>query len=101
MKSVTVEWRHKIEATSEHQHGQGARSVVAWLLRHLADRLDDGQSLRVTYSTTPAIPTRLAADCIERGMAHANQLLAEMAHQEACDQALADVMPELFKEAGQ
>lgn len=98
---VHVEWRHKLQATNHAQPGDGFRSVFAWMLRHIADRIDKGQSVRIEYSTTPRVSPRLAADCIERGLSHANSLLADMAHQEACERALLEHSQELFGEADQ
>lgn len=94
---VNVEWRHKIHVSSNAEQGSSLRSMSAWVLRHLADRLDKGQSIRVEYSTKPAVDPRMAADCIERGFSHANRLLAEMAHQQACEEALREHHGELFE----
>ena len=98
---VSIEWRHKMKATGQHEYGDGFRSVFAWLLRAAADKADGGKSIRVEYTTKPKISPRQSSDCIERGLAHANRLLAEMAHQEACEDALRDHMGELFEDSHQ
>lgn len=95
---VSIEWRHRIHATSQAMPGDGLRSLAAWLLRHAADRLDQGQSIRISYSTEPRVQSRLAAECIERGFSHANRLLADMAHQAACEEALKEHHAELFED---
>lgn len=95
---ISIEWKYRIEATTYAGSVGGWCSAFAWWLRHLADRMDAGQSVRLEYSTTPRVDPRLAADCIERGLSHANRLLADMAQQQACEEALKTVHAELFEE---
>ncbi|AJY53273.1 hypothetical protein [Halomonas sp. KO116] len=94
--SYTIKWKHRITAANQKLPGAGMRSTMAWLLRRMADRIDGGKSIRYDYDTSPHIGDHQAAECIERGFQHANCLLAEMAHLQACEDALMKQHKALF-----
>lgn len=95
-ENVTIVWKHRIEASDHYRRGNGIRSRLAWWLRRHADKLDGGRSVRFYHKTTPELPEAEVSACIVRGIDHANRLLGNLAHQAACEQAMAKTNAELF-----
>lgn len=95
-KNIDIAWGHRIEVADHHVSRKGARSKIAWWLRSMADKLDGGRSLRIKCHSTPQLPASDVSACIEQGFHHANRMLTNLAHQEACEQALKEKYTELF-----
>lgn len=93
--------RISFRAINYHEAGAGLRSLVAWQLRALADRLDKHHSVAARISTTPALSRRVKTECIIRGMAHSHRLIEESVRARAVDDPMREHCPELYSEESQ
>lgn len=95
-ENVTIIWRHRTEAADRYLPGKGIRSRIAWWLRRVADKIDEGRSVRIHIQTEPGLSEADTAACITRGFEHANRLAGDLASQAACEQALKKANAEPF-----
>lgn len=97
----TAKTRIRFRAINYHEAGAGLRSLIAWQLRALADRLDKHRSLAMRISTDSAISRRVETECITRGMAHSQRLIEESASAQAVEDLIREHCPGLYSEESQ
>lgn len=90
--------RSRFSAINYHEAGAGLRSRIAWSLRAAADLLDHHRSYGIRITTTPVIDAQAKAECITRGLGHAQRLIDEELKATAIDGAMAEDCPELYSE---
>lgn len=98
-RMIPLEYRYHLDVRESPPEGAGWRSRLAWRLRHLADRLDYGNSLRMEVDSQPWIGAHEAARCVERGMTLSSKLIAEAARARAVENLMQDHRPHLFEKA--
>lgn len=86
-------------AINYHEAGAGLRSLIAWQLRALADRLDKHRSVAARISTTPALSRRVKTEYVTRGMAHSHRLIEESVRAQALDDLMFEHCPSLYSES--
>lgn len=97
---VALTYQANLHATSVCTEG-GWRARLAWWLRAWADRLDDGQSLRLEMSSEPYIGAHTHARCVEAGLHHARLLMMEAAKSECIEDHMRHLCPTLYREDDQ
>lgn len=98
-RTLALRYQHSLHARDTAPGNADWRDRLAWLFRRWADRLDNGQSIRVEVDTQPWIGTHEAAKCIERGMELSGRLIGEAAKAKAVEELMHTHCAQLYEAA--
>lgn len=100
MKVYKPEWRCTLSVTEGAEASASWKTRLAWRLRRLADRLDDGgRTIKLDCHTEPRVAREDVDDCLGKGFLMAQELLTELTQQAACEDIMRDAKAELFEQA--
>ncbi|MCE8004020.1 hypothetical protein [Billgrantia ethanolica] len=99
MRVYKPEWRCTFSVNEGATETTGWRERLAWLIRHMADKLDgSGRTIKIEYDVTPAVSREEVDTCLGKGFAVTQSLLTQLAHQAACENVMREAKAELFEE---
>ena len=87
---------HAMSSESAKDYKRGFRAWLAWSIRRLADRIDGAESMTIEITSIPVIPMRDRVAVINCGLTHSCNLFVELVKQEATEQAMREVLPDLY-----
>ncbi|MBA2781021.1 hypothetical protein [Billgrantia kenyensis] len=99
MRVYKPEWRCTFSVNEGIEETGGWRERLAWLIRHLADKLDgNGRTIKIDYEVTPTVSREEVDTCLGKGFAVTQSLLTQLAHQAACENVMREAKAELFEQ---
>ncbi|MFO7910442.1 hypothetical protein LG277_12100 [Vreelandella aquamarina] len=99
MKVFKPEWQCTFSVNEGAEESANWKEKVAWRLRGMADWLDrGGRTLKVAYNVTPAVSQDEVDTCLGKGFEVTQQLLTQLAHQQACENVMRHAKAELYDE---
>lgn len=93
MRIIPLKYWWKIAVRSSNEGG--IRSRTAWFFRRLAARIDGKQTVTISMTASHHASQDDRVDILAAGFKHANRLYEERVRQEAVEQAMIEVRPEL------
>lgn len=90
--SVRTHYRFQVNLNRTWPHR------IGWALRRLATWIDGRISLAVHIETTPRVPPKALAACVNRGLRDMERYIVDEVQTEAREQLLRLSQPELYRE---
>ncbi|MGP9678093.1 hypothetical protein ACT3TC_05520 [Halomonas sp. AOP27-A1-41] len=99
MKVYKPEWQCTFSVNEGAEESANWKERVAWRLRAIADRLDGvGRTLKVNCHVSPQVSQEEVDTCLGKGFEVTQQLLTQLAHQQACEDVMRNAKAELFEQ---
>lgn len=99
MKVYKPEWQCTFSVNEGADNSATWKERIAWRLHAMADRLEGGgRTLTIDCRVSPSVSRDEVDTCLGKGFEVTQQLLTQLAHQQACEDVLRDAKSELYEQ---